>query len=92
MDEILERAHLAEADRIMDDGIRRIDRQKQIVQELRLGGRDIREAERLLALLQKSLTNAGLSKLHPARVIPRTRGVFDHFVGAAEAGWMRREP
>jgi len=56
MDETLEKAHLAEADRVIDDGIRRIDRQKQIVQESRQRGRDIHEAERLLALLQKSLT------------------------------------
>jgi hypothetical protein len=56
MDEILEKTHLAEADRVIDDGIRRIDRQKQIVQESRQRGHDIHEAERLLALLQKSLT------------------------------------
>jgi hypothetical protein len=56
MDQILERAHLAEADRIIDDGTRRIDRQKQVVQKLRRGGHGIHEAERLLALLQKSMT------------------------------------
>ena len=56
MDPVIEGKHLAEADRIIDDGIRRIDRQKEIVQQLGQGGHGIRDAERLLALLQKTLT------------------------------------
>jgi hypothetical protein len=73
MDPILERTHLAEADRIIDDSMRRIDRQKQIVQEMRRGGHGIHEAERLLALLQKSLTTMQTYRSSILRELERNR-------------------
>jgi hypothetical protein len=73
VDPTLERAHLAEADRLIDDGIRRIDRQKQLVQKLRPGGYGLHEAERLLALLQKSLAIMQTCRSSILRELERNR-------------------
>lgn len=50
-----ERGHLAKADRDIADGERRITAQLLLIEELRTGGHDTNEAERLLLALRQTL-------------------------------------
>jgi hypothetical protein len=50
-----EKALLVKADKDIEDGLKRLRHQKDLVLELQAGGHDIRQAERLVELMKDSL-------------------------------------